>query len=107
MSKTIHRKDAKEYNTEQESLRGEDKGKYGRLASFIFHPNYEALKGFSEEAQLKVIEDTLSKQLWAHCKLIGWWPGKNQYEINKQDDGSYLLTSFLIHQRGQAIDVQK
>lgn len=108
MSKTIHRKDAKEYNTEQENLRGEDKGRFGRLASFILHPNYEALKGFSEEAQLKVIEDTLSKQLWTHCKLIGWWPdNKKPYEVNKQNDGSYLLTSFLIYERGKSVDVQK
>jgi len=78
-------------------LKGEDTGEMGILRRIQFHPNYVALEGKTEEEILSIISEELVKQLWKQCETIGWWPDENKkpYEIHKQEDGSYLLISYL------------
>lgn len=97
LSKKVANSESKTHEADGVALRGEDRGKWGRLCSLVFHPNHVALKGMNEEQVSEIVDKELSKQLWSYCEKIGWWPDINHktYEINKQTDGTYLLTSYL------------
>lgn len=85
-----------EAETEGVKFQGEDGGELGDVVRFVFIPNKEFLELHVDE-QNRVIVDTLRGQLLEYCKKIGWYPDDNKesYRIEKQDDGSYVLISYL------------
>ena len=97
LDKKLRGSEFKEHTVGGIELKGEDTGKYGRLIPIVIHPNMDMLKDKTEKEINDIMEKTLTNQLWKHCENIGWWPDENYkpYEINKQKDGSYLLTAFL------------
>lgn len=82
--------------TPQIALKAKGGGKEGLLTRFVFHPNKE-FYSLTEERQKDVVDKVLSTQLWNHCNKIGWWPDKNKkaYTIEKQEDKTYVLITFL------------
>lgn len=80
-------------------MQGDDvTGETGIMKRFVFVPNPEALKGKNDLEIRHIAEESLTPQLWKCCKELGWWPSEKYgqpYTITKQDDGSFVLASFL------------
>ena len=93
----IKKSKAVETEADQVDLKGEDTGKDGLLVRFGFTPNPDATRGMSVDEVTKIAEKTLAKVLQDYCVKIGWFPNPNYepYKIYRQDDGSFLIMSFL------------
>lgn len=89
-----------EASTDQIEIRGQDGGKMGKVTRFAFMPN-EKFKELTLSEQNGVLSEVLVDKFWKHCEDIRWWPdqrwpGKKEYTIEKQEDGSYVLISYLF-----------
>lgn len=92
---------SKSIETEGVAVQGQDTGPWGVLVNFQFIPNPVTTANLSAEQLLTEVEETLRHSLYNHCEKIGWYPTSSKkrkpYQINKQEDGSYLLTAYLQH----------
>lgn len=82
--------------TPQIAFKGKNSGKEGLLTRLVFTPNKE-FHSLTLVRQNDVVDKTLSSMLTKHCQKIGWWPDRNKkpYTIEKQEDGTYIIISFL------------